>query len=86
MTEHDSLTIVSININGIQNKIDTLIDLIETSKPDLLLIQETKLSKNNNLKFSHPEYHINEFRRENLQINNNSPGGGLMTLTKNTFK
>ena len=86
MTEHDSLKIVSININGIQNKINTLIHLIETSKPDLLLIQETKLSKNNNLQFSHPNYNINEFRRENLQINNNSPGGGLMTLTKKDFQ
>ena len=81
-----TINIISLNLNGIQNKIDTLIDLIDTSKPDLLLLQETKLSKETNLVFDHPDYKINEFRRDNQQNNNRSPGGGLMTLTKKTLQ
>ena len=44
-TKGQNIVILQININGIRNKIDELKNLVHNTQPDIITIQETKLTQ-----------------------------------------
>ena len=70
--KHKSLKILGNNIAGLSGKSESLHNLIQTSNPGVVMLQETKLYKIG--KFKADGFCVFESHRENKE------GGGLMTL------
>ena len=78
-TKPPLLKILQININGISNKLQELELLIDTLKPDIICIQETKLNKARKSP-QLPHYTTNRTDRQNSKT-----GGGLITFIHNSI-
>jgi endonuclease/exonuclease/phosphatase family metal-dependent hydrolase len=77
-TNETNLKIYQININGIQNKIEELRNITQKFSPDIIAVQETKLTPNSN-KFNIPGY--TTIRRDR----DDKSGGGLTTYIKDNI-
>jgi hypothetical protein len=74
-TDDTKLKILQININGIQNKLSELRQIIHESTPDVITVQETKLT-NTSYKYNIPGYTTIRKDRKNKS------GGGLIIYIK----
>ena len=77
-TSTHNLTVWSVNVNSLRGKIDTLRANIETLNPDLILIQETKISPKTHGHFDIDGYVL--FRRDR-----NENGGGVGLYCRSEF-
>ena len=77
----DFINIISINVNSLisQDKRIYLANFLETNKPDIVLIGETKLNKTHKLNFD--RYNLIRSDRKT-----NMAGGGTAVLIRNDLK
>lgn len=75
----NNLKIITVNVNSIikNQRRASLLNLIKTHKPDIILISETKLNKNHVLGFE--KYNIIRSDREDIHTG----GGTAIMITKN---
>ena len=77
-THNNTLSILQLNINGINNKHEELKQLAHTTQPDIITIQETKLRRTTKTP-TLPDYtHIRTDRQGKL-------GGGLLTYIRHNI-
>ena len=72
------LSILQLNTNGILNKTQEINQFIQTNHPDIVTLQETKLTKSNKTP-NFPGYATIRTDRQN------KAGGGLITLVRNNI-
>lgn len=84
MSSKTDLKIISLNINGLNSKIVSLTNLINTKSPDIVFLQETKSNHMNNFKCkSYQKVHLSAMDPETDQTHQSK--GGLGFLVKNTL-
>ena len=84
MSAKTDLKIISLNINGLNSKIDSLTNLINTKSPDIVCLQETKSNHMNNFKCkNYQKVHLSAMDPETDQTHQSK--GGLGFLVKNTL-
>lgn len=71
------MTIMSLNINGLESKISELILLIEEKRPDIILLQETR-RKSTEKKINLPNYSV-------FEVAENQAGRGLLIGVRNNL-
>lgn len=70
------IKIISVNINGINSKLDSLTHLLDTTNADVCLLQETKALHLNS--FKHPNY-------SNLHLSGMDSSEDLMNVCKGAW-
>lgn len=84
MSETD-LKIISININSLNSKIDSLTNLLNNKSPDIVCLQETKSNHMNNLNYkNYQKIHLSAMDPEIDQTHQSK--GGLGFLIKSSIK
>ena len=71
------MTLYYVNIRGIKSKIESLQEIVEEKKPDIIALVETHLEKEEQLKIE--GYHI-------IRKDRNSEGGGVMLAMKERYR
>ncbi|MEL7309421.1 MAG: endonuclease/exonuclease/phosphatase family protein, partial [Pseudomonadota bacterium] len=81
-TISNGIDLISININGIRGKRDTLAAFLDTSKPAIVAIQETKIDNN----ITSTEIIPKELDYITYRKDRTDGGGGVMLLVKKTLE